>query len=512
MFDGAPREPLGLIGYDAAQGGEGRSNLIFPRNSRVEYNRWTRRLLLEKSRAIEGNFAFVTRLRSKIGRCEVGKGIFPYPVTKDEEWNQLNRARFDRWASNPAVYAVDASIDMWEDQRIAAEQLGAGDGEHFEVKTLRDGRPMMQPLDPFEIESPWGNWGVYEDGVRHDEYLKPVGYSCRTLPSPVQPYEFVWKEIPATALIHLFRRRRAKQFRGLPPLYSSMNDSNDAMDTLALEKATAKLHAALGVSKTVKAVNKGMGLTGQIEKHLRDHGHDGKDGPERQKLLEKFWQGGATIELDEGEELNLITSSRPSQPVIEGVKFYCELVALSADLPLSVVLTMAGLGGTPTRAEMEDAQSTFEMGQDRIVWRHSQPVYTWNTACAIEAGEIRPCRDPYWWATDWHGPAKITCDYGRTADANIKLSRNGMLSHPRYFEERGQDADTEMDKQIAFLKRTRDKCEAAEVPFELIFEPTPGTILNPTDLETPDPGTKPAPGADPSDPPDPPAKNKKEDE
>jgi capsid protein len=508
MLGGPPREPLGLIGYDAAQGGEGRSNLIFPRNSRVEYNRWTRRLLLEKSRAIEGNFAFVTRLRSKIGRATVGKGIFPYPVTKDEEWNVLARELFDRWASNPAVYSVDNSIDLWEDQRIAAEQLGAGDGEHFEVFTQRDGIPMMQPLDPFEIESPWGNWGEYEDGVRPDAYLRPLSYSCRTLPSPVQPYTFTWTDIPAFAMIHLFRRRRAKQFRGLPPLYSSMNDSNDAMDTLALEKATAKLHAALGVSKVTKAINKGAGITTQLEKVFREHG---PEDPERRRLTEKFWQGAAIIELDEGESLDLITSNRPSQPVIEGIKFYCELVALSADLPLSVVLTFAGLGGTPTRAELEDAQSTFEMGQDRLVWRQSQPIYTRRMAIAQETGEIRRCLDPYWWAADWHGPAKITCDYGRTADANIKLSRNGMLSHPRYFEERGQDADREMDKQIAFLKRTRDKCEAADVPFELIFEPTPGTILNPTDLETADPGTKPDPNADPDPDPEKPPK-KKDDE
>ena len=463
--------PAGLIGYDAAQDSHVRSTLIFPRNSRVEYNRWGRRRLLEKSRAVEANFPFVTRIKNKIGRGVAGKGIFPFPVTQDQEWNGLARQLFDVWASNPATYSIDASRDMWEDQRIAAEEIGAGDGEFFTALVNRDGMAMTQPLDPFEFETPWGVFNEFEDAVKTDEYLKPVQYSCRTLPSPWQPYTATWTTIPAEGLIHLFRRRRAKHLRGLPPLYSAMNDANDAMDWLGLEKATDKLHAALGIAKVIDPANSGKGITGKVEELLGT-----TTDPERKKQFENFWSGAGVIELNKGESLQMLTSNRPGAPAIEGIKLLFHLIALGADLHLSVVFSYVGLGGTPTRAEMEDAQNTFDLRQDFIVWRHSQRIYNRRLAVAQETGELRRCRDPYWWRTDWHGPAKITVDYGRSAAANIDLMKAGMLSIPRYYEERGLDPDTEMDKQIAWLKRAQQRCEEEGVDFSRFMEATPGTV------------------------------------
>lgn len=473
MIDGGPSSvPTALNGYDAAQDTSARSTLIFPRNSRVEYNRWGRRRILEKQRALEANFGIITRIKNKFGRGVAGRGIFPYPRTADEEWNGMARELMEVWGSNPALYSVDASRDMWEDQRLVAEQLGAGDGEFFEALTTEKS---VQPLDPFEIETPWGTFGEYEDGVKTNAMLRPIEYACRTLPSPIQPYNAVWNAIPAESMIHLFRRRRAKHLRGLPPLYSVINDGIDAMDWIALEKATDKLHAALGIAKIVKSQNAGNGLTKQIGNAL---GGDGSTP----KLTEKFWQGAAIVELEKDEDLKLLSSSRPGTAALEGIKFLCHLVALGADLPLSVVMTFAGLGGTPTRAELEDAQNTFDLLQDQIVWRHSQRIYVWRMAIAQRDGEIRKCRDPYWWRCDWHGPAKITVDYGRTASANIDLVRAGMMSVPRYCEERNLDSDSEMDKQIAWLKRAQQRCEAEGVDFDRFFEATPGAASKPTNV------------------------------
>ncbi len=158
------------------------------------------------------------------------------------------------------------------------------------------------------------------------------------------------------------------------------------------------------------------------------------------------------------------------------MKTYCGYVSLGADLPLSVVFSFAGLGGTPTRAELEDAQDTFEMRQDQIVWRHSQPIYVTKLADAQVKGELPRCKDPYWWKSDWHGPAKMTVDYGRSAAANIDLMKAGMLSIPRYCEERGWSWEAEQDKQIEWFKRAMQRCQEEGVPFERFFEATPGSV------------------------------------
>jgi capsid protein len=467
-----------LSGYNGSLDSVVRSALVFPTNSRLEFRPQTRRKLQEKNRGLEANFAFSTRLRSKFGRCVAGKGIFVQPVTRDPEWNVLAKESFERWASNPRSYSIDGSRDLWEDQRLVAEELGAGDGEFFEQRVRVDGRPMVQPLDPFEISSPWGSLpgGLdprqFEDGIRTDAYLRAVSYAVRELPSSISSYTLAaWREVPAADMIHIFRRRRAKQLRGLPPLYSVLDDGIDALDTLSLMKASHKLHELLAVSKTVKPQNKGKGVADQIVRALDA---DGKTS----HLEEKFSRGAAIVELDQDEQLNLHTSSRPGGASIEGIRFYCALFALGADLPFSVAFSFIGLGGTASRADLEDAQNTFEQNQDRVVWRQSQPIYTWFLANEMAAGRLRACRDPYWWASDWHGPAKITVDYGRSADADIALVKNMLGSHERFWEARGGNARVEAQKQIDFMKWLQERCDAAGVPIERIIEPTPGAVTN----------------------------------
>lgn len=467
--------------YDAANDTGARSFLVFPTNSRLELDQWTRARIQEKNRAIEANFAPAKRIKSKFGRAVVGRGIFPYPMTADPDWNAQAKPLFERWASNPYVYSIDGGRDFWEDQRLCAEELGAGDGEVFTAFAESETGLAMQSLDPFEIATPFGiSFGprvdptIYQDGVRTNDYLRPLGYAVRELPAPFAAAMSVFaiREVPAEQMIHVFRRRRARQVRGLPPLYAGLNDAIDAMDTLALEKHTAKLHAMLGVKKIVKPQNEGTGIGNQLAKILDSDGNTIR--------LEEFQRAGAaTAELAPGEDLELVTSTRPSQPVIDGVKFYCQLVALSADIPFSVAFSFAGLGGTPTRAELEDGQNSFDMMQDTIVCRHSQPIYVRRIGRAMLDRELPVCRDPNWWLCDWHGPAKLTVDYGRTAQANIDLVRAGMFSVPRYCDERGWNSDDEMDKQIAWLKRAMARCGEEGVDFNRFIEATPGSSPKP---------------------------------
>jgi len=461
-------------GYDAAADSSNRSMLLFPVNSRLEINTWTRRRLLEKNRALEANFGFIGRMQQKFGRHVAGKGIFPFPTTSDLLWNKAAKAAFERWASNAATYSVDGSLDFWEDQRFCAEQLGCGDGEIFRILTKIDGNPAIQAIDPFEVGARWNGMvpGIY-DGVQTDAYLRPVNYEISELPDPARAWalNFSSRLVDAGSVLHLFRRRRAKQLRGLPPLYSGINASNDVMDKLSLETAAEKLHSLLAVAKTSSEANKGRGVGAGLRKQVKDT-EGNVIGIE-----EKIPRGAVTVELNKDEKLELLTSSRPSPEFIEGIKLYCLLISIGADLPVSVVLGFAGVGGTATRAELEDAQNTFDMLQDFIVWRHSQRIYTWRTAIAMQTGELPACKDPHWWACDWHGPAKITVDYGRSAAANIDLVKSGMLSVPRYAEERGMDAYIEGRKQIDWLKEMKAYCDANGVDFNTFMEATPGSVV-----------------------------------
>jgi capsid protein len=478
MSTDAPQYRLPVNGYDAAVESAARSTIVFPYNSRLEYTHWTRRRLQEKNRALEANFAPHKRIMSQFAKHVAGRGVRPVSITRDIDWNPRADDLFNEWASNKYAYSIDASRTFWGDQRHVAAELGAGDGETFAAKVRVDGQPMIQPLDPFEVGTPWAgmmpqpydarNALLYEDGVRIDIYFRPQSYVVCELPSIVSYVPTGAREVAAGDMIHVFHRRRTKQCRGLPPLYSGMNDEHDALDTLALAKASAKLHSLLAVSKKRVPQNKGKGLGSQIERVLKDDGS-------LDKLDEQFKGGAVTVELDPDEELQLHASQRPTMAEIDGIKFYIHLMSLGSELPNSVVFSFMGVGGTAVRGDLEDAQVTFEMRQDQLVWEHSQPIRTWFLADAMQRGILPPCKDPYWWKSDWHGPAKITVDYGRSAAANLALVKGGMMSIPRYCEERNMDWKSEIDKQIAWVKYARGQCTAAGIEYSDLVEATPGS-------------------------------------
>jgi capsid protein len=470
-------------GYDGALSNNNRTDFRqFPTNSRRELNSYTRKELVRKIRALDANLGIYSRIKSKTRRHSVGKGIRPEPVTQDADWNELNKDRFCRWADNPGVYSIDASRDFWEDQGMAAETLIA-DGEYFEalVKTP-NGAPMVQPLDVFEVESPWGSFYppadssnlanpfAYEDGVRTNEFLRPIGYAVRELPSPYSlAYQPVfWRELPALSMVHIFKRRRQKQVRGLTWFYSGVNSGIDALEITSLIKGTAKLHSSLAVAVRKKKAEAGTkGISADLQKELNGSG-------QVTRVNENFWQGAMIEYLATDEGIDLLQSDRPSENLLHFIDFLYNDIAIAIDCPKSVIMNMAQNGGPAVRADMEDAQSFFELVQDTIAWRHSQRIYVWNTAIALKTGAIRPCKDPQWWNCEWHGPAKITVDLKYTADTRIKLIKNGALSLPRLFEEMGQNAKTEWTRQMDFLQWARAEAAKRNIPFELLIEPTPG--------------------------------------
>jgi capsid protein len=467
-------------GYEGAQRSEQRTAfLAFPTNSRRELNTYTRKELARKRRALDANLGIFARICGKIGQHAVGKGIFPRPLTRDREWNELNRKRFEARAGNPLLYSVEETYDIWEDQRFAAETM-VGDGEYFMALVSKDGQRRTQRLDIFEIESPADarpgrrlpGGGHWQDGVMTDGYDAPRAYGVRELPR--EPWGWRMGEtvrpVPAAAMIHVFRQRRAHAVRDLTWFFSGINNGIDALDTLALIKGTAKLHSMLAVAVRKKKAEAGnTGIAGQLTKILGDDGAI-------TRVDENFWRGAAITYLGTDEGIDLINSDRPSENLLAFIEFLYREISIALGLPIEVVYNMASLGGATGRAALEDAQWLFDMVQDKIVERHSQRYYVHDTAAAIRAGDIRECADPEWWACAWRGPAKLTVDLGRSADAAVKLMKNAALSHVRYYDERAQDAYAEMEEEIAFRKWLKERCETAGVDYRELIEPTPGSV------------------------------------
>lgn len=470
------------LGYEGAQSNSQRTSFFnFPVNCRREMGTYTRKELLRKFRALDANLGIFSRIRSAIGQHSVGAGIFPRPITRDKAWNTSNRKRFEKKMQNEVLYSTEETFDFFEDQRHAAETM-VGDGEYFEGLVTKEGTRRVQRFDSFEIESPWGlNLGaetpdghVWQDGVLTDPYDAPRAYGVRELPvggfmampsSQVRP-------VPADSMLHVFRQRRAHQVRDLTWFYSGINNGIDALDLVALEKGTAKLHSALGLVVRKKQADAGKnGVADQIKKVIGA-------GGDLTRVDENFWRGAAIQYMATDEGIDLLRSDRPSPNLLAFVEFLYREIAASLGLPLDVIYKMQELGGASLRASLEAAQWLFDMVQDKIVMRHSRRIYLWDTANAMLAGEQPMCEDPEWWATAWRGPAKLTVDLGRTADAAVTLMRNAALSHVRYYEERNQDAYDEMEEEIQFREWLHERCRTAKIDYAELIEPTPGAVTN----------------------------------
>jgi capsid protein len=469
----------GYTGYEGAQTSEIRTSFAaFPINSRRELNSYTRTEFVRKVRALDANLPIFGRIARKIAQHSVGKGIFPRPITRDKDWNASNRKRFEQRMSNPYLYSVDSSRDLWEDQGQVAETM-VGDGEYLAVMARKAGQPMIQPLDVFECVSPSGyntSKQRWQDGVLTDAYDAPLAYGFREL--PLNGFPFSWansggvRSVDAASVLHVFRRRRVKQTRGLSWFYSGVNDGIDALDLKSLEKGTAKLHSLLALAVRKKKGDAGnTGIAGQIQKALGGEG-------EVSRVDENFWRGAAITYLAEDEGIDLLSSSRPSPNLVAFVEFLYREVALATDLPLEVIYNLAALSGTAVRAVNESAQWVFDIVMDQIVMRHTRRIYIWDTANAILSGEQAPCKDPEWWAAAYRGPAKLTVDIGRSADAAIKLMKNAALSHVRYHEERAQDAYDEAEEEIQFKAWLKTRCAEMGVDYTELSEPTPGAVNN----------------------------------
>lgn len=468
-----------VSGFEGAQDNGTRDSFFaFPTNSRREGDSYTRRELQRKVRALSANLPIFERINQKIGQHSVGKGIFVRPLTRDKEWNELNRRRYEKRVENPLLYSIDAACDLYEDQRFSAQSL-VGDGEYFAAFVRDEAKmPVVQRIDPFEVETPRDRSDAaerWQDGVLTNRYDRPIAYGVRELPLLQWSYngQETARRIPSSAMVHMFRRRRARGWmRGLPWSFTGVNDGIDALDLKALIKGKAKLHAALAISVRKKNAEAGSkGVSAQIEKTL---GSDGKIT----QVSENFWRGAAIQYLATDEGIELHSSDTPGENLLSFIEMLYREIAIGYGLPVEVVYNLASLGGAAARAVLEDAQWLFDSVQDTVVMRHSRRHYIWDTSNAIERGELRPCRDPEWWASAWRGPAKLTVDIGRSADAAIKLLKNGGLSHVRYHEERAQDAYEEAEEQIQFLSWLKQRCSDAGLDFTDLIEPTPGAVNN----------------------------------
>lgn len=499
--------------FTAAMTSSTRTNTTgMPFDSRRELTHFRRREMVKKGRWLYNNLGLISRFVKGTSRYSVGGGIVPVPTTGDEDFDKVLLDYFINWAETPAVCDVRQRFTFWRMQKAALRSMFK-DGESFFLKApapdevLVDGLPPIMGLPSLQwLETQHiGNLGYdsegwdpqdFRDGIRID--FKTGAVTDYSMLEDMNPRAMDMRRrviIPSDAMLHVFDPERASQNRGLPWYYHGQNSALDIIDLTALEKHAAKIHAAMAAAIKKRSGEAGpKGFTGNLDKKQRV----GADGKTRIISFENFIGGAGILQMGLDEELQLLTSNRPSMTFTGFIDYLVRDLAWGFGVSPEFIWAVADLSGPNARVILEDAKWFFEEVQDLLVQIFCVPVYMWVVARGIERGEIKvPANvvNPY--AAHWQGPAKLTIDEGKVGMIELERLANGCGTWEDYWGARGRNGRTMVRRRIDEVADAIKYAEQKKVPFDYIIQLNMGGTGGPNDLQpkqTPSPNGAPKPG------------------
>jgi len=479
-------QSLGNTYYNAAQYSEHRSNswLAFPLFAEKEYSQLNRENILKKKRWLQANLGIVQALIRKVGRYAVGEGLHPCPETSDLEWNELVKNRFIEWASSPSVCDALARQTFWDMQKNAAENLFS-EGEAFfaMVNSSIKASPQIQA---------WGNGEVryvgsgatapgmlapgeytYFDGCKINRNGVTVAYSVQTMDGG----GFV--DIDAANMVHITDGLQPNQVRAISPFAPCANSAVDALDLKAMETQSTKLHSALGIVVT-KSTGRGIGeagFTSNLKQFLdTTAGVNGTAIPTGTTAIgEEFFSGAQITHLGQGDDIKLLSSSRPSINIVQYLEWLYRDICQATGLNIELVWNLDELGGVNARITLADAQFFFDHIQKKIASMFCRRVYTWWVSTMIQNGSIPECKDfENWWHCSWQGPRKIDVDRNQIASQIQALDAGFTTQQDFYKMFYGADWKAKIKQRISEVAFAKAQCVAQGVTYQEVFPSKPG--------------------------------------
>lgn len=456
-----------------------------PLDSRREFPEYTRHELLKKARWLRNNMGLIKRMVRGCARYSIGSGLSHIPNTGDKAFNTRAERYFDDWASSPALSDLRGKMSFWKMQDFVTQGL-IGDGEIFGLKVnnpLFQGLPALQLMETQTCAN--GASGTprndgFIEGIRENEFGAAVNFRFLRDKKPGQMDNMSWEDRPATSVLHVMDHDRAGQRHGLTWFHHGENCAIDILDLRALEKVAVKVHSTFAAA--IKRKDMGLAQKSSFSGDLVKKPNVRAGGPV--VSYENFAGGAAMLNLNDGEEFQLLTSNRPNMTWTSFIDFLVRDIAWGLGVSPEFIWSVAGMGGANTRFILEDAKWFFEYIQRIMVETFCQPVYAWVIADAIDRKLLEPPSAEF--AEEfarclWQGPAKITVDIGKEGNLEIERLKHSLTSWDDIYAGRGQNGRKMLTKRIDELKEVMDECKAKGVPFELIFPTkTPGNPLDET--------------------------------
>lgn len=454
-------------GYENANASRRRGKVpgAAPTDAKKELTSYTRTELVRRSRYLNKNSGFAREMVADMAIYSTGDGIRPQAMSDDLAWNKAAEDYFSRWAVRAEI---TQRFSFEECQHLVCRGLDV-DGEYFCLKVRdRFGRPRLQLIESHRIGDVAGS-GETVDGIRLDSYGAPLAYRLILDDNTT-------RDIPASAVMHVFEPEAASGVRQPPTLQHSINHILDEMEMLALEKHAVKDNA--DIARIIKRNNGGL-------EDISDFGVGSgtpdapasSDPVSLQKIV-----GGKIVALQPGESLDSFQSNRPS-PVFTGFLEHLKRDAAAGMLPYEFVLDAGKVGGAGIRLIVAKADRRFSYRQMILIQRLLRPTWGYVIADAIDRGELPAVAN--WHLVSWVCPRRVTVDAGREAQQNRADVETGLKTLSDHYSELGMDFREELERRAQDAKAILDAAQRYGIPVEMLYRPSGTQSISQPQQDTP---------------------------
>lgn len=351
-------------------------------------------------------------LQSRVAKHVIEDGEY---VEKElEGWNDFNEAQFERWARWVDWSSTETSPEGFVDVQDQAMRRLFEDGEII-LRRVYDKRHPVVPLYVEWLDPDWVDDGILVNpdnnnpiylGVEIDpRNYRPVAMWFRTrdsLPTLGQPYKSI--RIPSEQLIHVFKKWRPRQLRGIPMMAAVLDDFWQLDEYVEAELISAKIAACFSAFITAPPDANGADILPVDKAHAKD-----ADGHPMATV-----EPGVIANIPQGYQINFAQPQKPGSTFVSFVEFLQRRVGAGTQFGLSYEAVSRDTSKTAWAggrlAQQMDFQA-FRAIQRLLGARVCTPIYHWYLDAAELSGAIYapgyndpiPGRD-FWRTHAWMAP------------------------------------------------------------------------------------------------------------
>lgn len=393
--------------------------------------------LRDRSRDLIRNNSYAKKGQAVVTNNVVGKGIMANIKTGSDETDTKIQTVWDDWIKSPKAVDYEGKLDfnsltrlcmssIFESGEVLVRRRRTEDGIGIKLQILEADHLVNDQA--FQESPDTGNRIV--QGIEIDETGAAVAYHLHknhpgNLAVETKNISSVFDtvRVPATDIIHIYRKERPGELRGVPwlaPVIIKLRELDEFEDAMLVRQKVAAMYAGF------------IHDLGTPDGDLFDV--DEKTGEKLDKL-----EPGMIVHLPAGKDIKF---GSPPLPQAEAYKFYISshLHGVSSGLGI----TYESLTGDLSEVNFSSARmGRLDMNENVDGWRLSMiipmflnPVFDWFLeAIEIQGEEIGSIR------AGWVPPKAVIIDPTKEIPAQIRAVRGGLVTLSDAIRQSGKDPD-----------------------------------------------------------------------